>query len=123
MGGAEGGVSGQWAGSVAEASPRRRPRPPSGHSSGLGDVCGGEAGQRHLHCGGGGGGPLAGSSLGGRGLGGAEAVGQGVAGVSPAPSAHHHAAVAAGALQHGAAAHLVHQVVDLLLFGGRDTGR
>lgn len=108
---------GVWAHSAPGAVLLRRPpltppHRPSGHSSGLGYVSGGQARQGHLH----GGGALPGSSLGGRRFAGA----QGVAGVPPS-SADDNAAAAATApavasvLHHGAAAHLVHQIVDLLL--------
>lgn len=90
--------------------PLTPPHRPSGHSSGLGYVSGGQARQGHLH----GGGTLPGPSLGGRRFAGA----QGVAGVPPSSAdddAADTAPAVASVLHHGAATHLVHQIVDLLL--------
>lgn len=99
-----GGVEG--VGTAHRAVKSRCPLPRSGHGGGLGYVTGGQACQGHLDCG-----ALLGSSLRWRCFAGAQSV----AGVPPS-SADDHAA-AAPVLQHGPAAHLVHQTVDLFLMG------
>lgn len=95
-------------GTAHRAVRSRCPPPPpsvrSGHSSGLGYVAGGQARQGHLHRG-----ALLGSALGWRRFAGAQAV----AGVPPSSADDHPSS--SPVLQHGPAAHLVHQTVDLLL--------
>lgn len=93
-------------GTAHRAVKSRCPLPRSGHGGGLGYVTGGQACQGHLNCG-----ALLGSSLCWRRFAGTQSV----AGVPPS-SADDHAA-ATPVLQHGPAAHLVHQTVDLFLMG------
>lgn len=95
-------------GTAHRAVKSRCPLPCSGHRSGLGYVTGGQACQGHLDSG-----ALLGSSLRWR----CFAGGQPVAGVPPSSADDHPSSAAAPVLQHGPAAHLVHQTVDLLLLG------